>query len=180
MKYLKSYKLFEEKTYEFGCVMIDVPVKNWNEITSFINTDDIYTVSDNDTYGLQVRPHLTLLYGTHKEVTSDQVSDIIKDVMFDWRNKPIEIEINGIDIFENENFDVVKFNVVKNDILQNLFDELSKLPNSNKFFDYRPHITICYTKKGMGKKYIRKYSHKLSSNKICYSMTNGDKIYFKI
>jgi hypothetical protein len=50
MKYLKSYKLFEEKNYEFGCVMIDVPVKNWNEITQFIDNDDIYTVSGNDTY----------------------------------------------------------------------------------------------------------------------------------
>ncbi len=73
MKYLKSYKLFEEKTYEFGCVMVDVPVKNWNEITQFIDSDDVYTVSGNDTYGIQDRPHLTLLYGTHKEVESKQV-----------------------------------------------------------------------------------------------------------
>jgi hypothetical protein len=176
MKYLKSYKLFEEKTYEFGCVMVDVPVKNWNEITSFIDTDDIYTVSDNDTYGIQDRPHLTLLYGTHKEVTSEQVESLLKNV------KPFSIEIDGVDIFENKDYDVVKFNVKKNDLLQSIFDSLSTLPNSNSFKDYKPHITIAYVKKGTGKKYIKSdYKWKVDNiNEVTYSMVDGNEYKFSL
>jgi 2'-5' RNA ligase len=176
MKYLKSYKLFEEKNYEFGCVMIDVPVKNWNEITSFIDTDDIYTVSDNDTYGIQVRPHLTLLYGTHKEVTSEQVESLLKNV------KPFSIEIDGVDIFENKDYDVVKFNIKKSDILQSIFDSLSTLPNSNSFKDYKPHITIAYVKKGTGKKYIKPdYKWKVDNiNEVTYSMVDGNEYKFSL
>lgn len=176
MKHLKSYKLFEEKTYEFGCVMVDVPVKNWNEITSFIDTDDIYTVSDNDNYGIQDRPHLTLLYGTHKEVTSEQVESLLKNV------KPFSIEIDGVDIFENKDYDVVKFNVKKNDLLQSIFDSLSTLPNSNSFKDYNPHITIAYVKKGTGKKYIKSdYKWKVDNiNEVTYSMVDGNEYKFSL
>ncbi len=174
MKYLKSYKLFEEKNYEFGCVMIDVPVKNWNEITQFIDNDDIYTVSGNNTYGVQDKPHLTLLYGTHKEVESKQVESLLKDI------KPFSIDIDGVDIFENEDYDVVKFNIKKSDILQSMFDKLSSLPNSNSFKDYKPHITIAYVKKGTGKKYIKPdYKWRVDDiDEITYSMTNGEE--FKI
>jgi hypothetical protein len=41
-------------------------------------------------------------------------------------------------------------------------------------------MTIAYVKKGLGKKYTKTYSHKVSSNDICYSMANGEKIYFEI
>ena len=176
MKYLKSYKLFEEKTYEFGCVMVDVPVKNWNEITQFIDSDDVYTVSGNDTYGIQDRPHLTLLYGTHKEVESKQVESLLKGT------KPFSIDIDGVDIFENEDYDVVKFNIKKSDILQSMFDKLSSLPNSNKFKDYKPHITIAYVKKGTGKKYIKPdYKWKVDNiDEITYSMVDGNEYKFSL
>jgi 2'-5' RNA ligase len=47
--------------------------------------------------------------------------------------------------FENKDFDVVKFNVKKSYILQELHDELSTI--QNKFKDFTPHITIAYVKK---------------------------------
>jgi hypothetical protein len=42
---IKNYIDFinESKHHEFGCVMLEVPVSNWNEITSSIDTSDIYT-----------------------------------------------------------------------------------------------------------------------------------------
>lgn len=176
MRYLKSFKLFEDKNYDYGCVMVDVSVKNWEEITSFIDNQDLYTVENDNTYGLQDRPHLTLLYGLHKEVTSEMVEDVLKDV------KPFDIEIDGVDIFENEDYDVVKFNIKKTDILQSIFDELSKLPNSNSFKDYRPHITIAYVKKGTGKKYIKSnYKWRVNDiDDITYSMTNGEEFVIKL
>jgi 2'-5' RNA ligase len=74
----------------------------------------------------------------------DDVSDRIEMKI---SSEPIEVEIDGIDIFENKDFDVVKFNVKKSYILQELHDELSTIPNSNKFKDFTPHITIAYVKR---------------------------------
>lgn len=176
---IKRYIQFikESSEYQYGCVMIEVPVSNWDEITSSIDSKDIYTESDDSTYGIQSNPHLTLLYGLHDNVTLEQVKSV-----FDNFDGDINIEVNGIDIFENEKFDVVKFNVNPQGSLQYLFDELSKLPNSNQFSDYKPHITIGYVNKGTGKKYVKpdyKYQVKNVDN-LTYSMANGEKVYFEI
>jgi hypothetical protein len=162
---IKNYIQFIKESingHKYGCVMVEVPVSNWDEITSSIDKEDIYESNEGDPKGIQKNPHLTLLYGLHDDVTED--------------------EVNGIDIFENDKFDVVKFNVNPQGSLQYLFDELSKFPNSNQFSDYKPHITLCYTKKGTGKKYIRDdYRYKVNNvKKICYSLPNGKKFYFDI
>ena len=176
---IKSYIQFikESSSYEYGCVMVEVPVSNWDEITSSIDKEDIYTESGDDTYGIQKNPHLTLLYGLHDDVTEEQVKSI-----FEKFDGDINIEVNGIDIFENEKFDVVKFNVNPDGALQELHDKLSQFPNSNQFPDYKPHITIAYVNKGMGKKYIKPdYKYEVKNvNHITYSMSNGEKVYFEI
>lgn len=162
--------------YDYGCVMIDVPVSNWNEIISSIDKEDLYEVPG-ENYGLQERPHLTLLYGLHEEVTPDQVKSI-----FDNFKGDIEIEIDGIDIFENKDFDVVKFNIKSTKSLKELNSKLSQLPNSNEYPDYKPHITIAYVKKGMGKKYINPdYNYKVKNvDEVIYSMPNGEEFKFSL
>ncbi len=173
---IKNYIQFNESSgYEFGCVMIDVPVYNWKEITSYIDVDDIYEEAGDDTHGIQENPHVTLLYGLHKEVTSEMIKSVFTNFSDD-----ITIKVYGIDIFENEKYDVVKFNVIPDGSLQYLHDELSKFPNSNQFPDYKPHITIAYVKKGCGKKYIKPdYKYEVKNvNKITYSMPSGEKVYF--
>lgn len=172
-----SMKVLSEKiNYKFGCVMVEVPVKNWNEITSTINKDDLYEV-EGENYGISENPHLTLLYGLKPNITKEQIEEVLKRVI---DGDKIIVEIENIDLFENENFDVVKFNIKKTEQLQRIFDALSELPNENTYPDYKPHMTIAYVKKGLGEKYKKLYSHKVSSNEICYSMTNGKKIYFEI
>jgi hypothetical protein len=177
MKVKKYIQFVKESTgYKLGCVMVEVPVSNWNEITSIINKDDLYEV-EGENYGIQDNPHLTLLYGLKPNITKEQVEQVLEKSV---DGEKIEIEIENIGLFENDNFDVVKFNIKKTEQLQKLFDSLSELPNENTFPDYKPHMTIAYVKKGLGKKYTKPYSHKVSSNDICYSMANGEKIYFEI
>lgn len=173
-KYIQFIK--ESASYDYGCVMVEVPVSNWNEITSIINKDDLYEV-EGENYGIQDNPHLTLLYGLKSNITKEQVEQVLQKAI---DGDKIIIEIENIGLFENDNFDVVKFNIKKTEQLQKLFDSLSELPNENTFPDYNPHMTIAYVKKGLGKKYTKTYSHKVSSNDICYSMANGEKIYFEI
>lgn len=173
-KYIEFIK--ESSGYEYGCVMIEVPVSNWDELTNSIDPKDVYTGGD-DSHGIQEFPHLTLLYGLEKGVTEDQVKSIIDNFKGE-----IKIEIDGINLFENEQFDVLKFNVVSYPGLQKLHDELSKLPNTDKFPTYTPHITIAYLNKGEGKKYVNlnyKYSVK-NINKIVYSSPGKEKVIFDI
>lgn len=173
---IKRYIQFikESSGYEFGCVMVDVPVSNWKEITNYIDPEDVYT-GDDDTHGIQEEPHVTVLYGLHKEVTPEMVKSVFRDF-----NDDINIEVDGIDIFENKDYDVVKFNVKPDGALQELHNRLSEFPNSNSFPDYKPHITIAYVNKGTGKKYIKPEYKYVVKNviKITYSMPSGEKVKF--
>ena len=175
---IKKYTQFlnESVQYKLGCVMMEVPISNWKEITSTINQEDIYEV-EGENYGIQSNPHVTILYGLHKEVSLDQIKSVFEDI-----DEDIDIKIEGIGVFENENFDVVKFNVVPNVTLQNLNNKLSEFPNSNEYPEYKPHITIAYVKKGYGKKYEDlEYRHSVENiDEVCYSMSDGSKEYFKI
>jgi 2'-5' RNA ligase len=174
---IKNYIQFikESSGYQYGCVMVEVPVSNWDEITSSINPEDVYT-GDDDTHGIQENPHVTILYGLHDGVTEEQVKSV-----FEGFNDTINIEVNGVGIFENKDYDVVKFNVNPDGALQELHDRLSEFPNSNDFPDYKPHITIAYVKKGTGKKYVKpdyKYTVK-NVDKITYSMADGTETEFE-
>lgn len=174
---IKKYSQFlnESGQYGLGCVMLEVPVSNWEEITSSINEEDLYTEEGKP--GIQDNPHVTILYGLHEEVTLDKIKSIFEEF-----KDGIDISIEGIDLFENESFDVVKFNVIKNEKLKRLNDRLSELPNSNQYPEYVPHITIAYVKKGSGKKYEDpSYRYNVNNlNEICYSVPNGSKEYFTI
>lgn len=175
---IKNYIQFikESSGHQYGCVMIEIPVNNWEEITKSIDPEDIYKESESDdSHGIQDFPHLTILYGLHKEVTPEMVKSV-----FENYKGEIHVEIDGIGIFENEKFDVVKFNVKPDGALQELHDQLSKFPNSDQFPIYKPHITIAYVKKGTGKKYAKpEYKHTVKDvSKIVYSMPDGNKIEF--
>lgn len=174
---IKNYIQFikESSGYEYGCVMVEVPVSNWDEITSYIDPEDVYTGGD-DSHGIQENPHVTILYGLHKGVTEDEVKSV-----FEGFTESINIEVDGIGIFENKDYDVVKFNVNPDGALQKLHDKLSEFPNSNEYPDYKPHITIAYVNKGTGKKYVKpdyKYTVKNVDN-ITYSLASGEKVHFK-
>ena len=80
------------------------------------------------------------------------------------------MEISGISLFENPEFDVVKLEVNKTPKLEEIYKNLSEFPNSNQFPDYKPHITIAYVKKGLGQKYVDpNYKYQIKNiSKIVY------------
>lgn len=178
MKYIKNYFLFlEGKTYEFGCVMMKINFDDWNSLKNMISPEDLHN-DEEEQYGFETEPHLTLLYGLHKDVTTEQVKSILDTFELD----KISIKINGIGNFENSDYDVLKFNVVKTDILQQIHEFLSEIPNSNKYPDYNPHITIAYLKKGTSKKYLNE-NFKMVIPKIesiIFSKPSGEKIEIKV
>ena len=162
-------------TYEFGCVLLELDLPNWDKITSTIDPQDLYQPNDGR-HGLETDPHVTLKFGLESSVTPEQVKEILD-------KNPIteKIHVEKIDLFQNEQFDVVKFKVTPTQQLIKINQELSKLPNQDKFPSYNPHITIAYCIKGTGEKYIQEnFNGWAQPYQIIYSMPNGNKNYFKI
>lgn len=163
--------------YDYGCVMIYPKIENWNEITSVINTDDVYNPTD-PTYGIETSPHVTLLYGLHSNVTKEDVEEVLNK----FKGKDIDISINGIGKFDGDDkFSVVKLNV-ESPILQEINKELSKLPHTTDYPDYKPHMTVAYVKPGTADKYLSgDYRNKFTNiDKIVYSMTNGEMVQYTL
>jgi 2'-5' RNA ligase len=157
----------EGVTYDYGCVMINFVVPNWNNILKEIEKDDIY---DLDGFGLEKESHITLLFGYPKEI---EVKDIKSRI---GKLDSFYIELQETSLFQNDTYDVLKFDV-NHDILHALNETLKQLPNTSTFPDYHPHMTISYIKKGRGVKYIKKYDNLIVARplEIVYSIPTGTK-----
>jgi tRNA nucleotidyltransferase/poly(A) polymerase len=135
----------ENNTYT-GCLMLFFDIPKWNIITSKIKNDDLYNVEG---YGIEDEPHVTILYGINNNISEKDVLNLVEKLV-----KPdIEVNIESIDCFENDEFDVVKFNV-NSELLHKLnFVLTKKFDYRNNYPDYKPHMTIAYVKSGTGNKY---------------------------
>jgi 2'-5' RNA ligase len=182
---MKSYiKLFEEfialneksGEHPFGCSMVYFSFPEIFKIQDAINPDDL-----NET-GLEDEPHVTLLYGIHDGGDHKELNKETLDKVLDYSKPALSqpIILKKVSAFENENQDVLIFDVEKKDELVNANKNLSSLPNSNQFPDYHPHCTIAYLKPGTAKKYIDKFKDikdiEVKPSKIVYSRPSGEKI----
>ena len=143
----------KEPVYEYGCVMLYFEPNN--EIVEFqkrISPEDLYTEDANGGYGLETEPHCTLLYGLHEEVELEDVENTLSNSVFGY------CRIHNPSLFENEKFDVLKFDVGYahrgGAFLHNANRMLTTLPHTTSYPDYHPHMTVAYLKPGMGKKYV--------------------------
>lgn len=176
--------LLEKKgdSHDYGCAMLffKIPKKKWNELQSMIDDDDIYTVEGDRSYGREDEPHVTLLYGLHATIPDEKVEEISKKMEI------VELNLKKISIFENEKFDVVKFDIIGDSKkkLSKMNSEYAKLPHTTDYPDYHPHSTIAYVKAGTGKKYIKTLSDDeaitVKPTEIVYSKANGDKEKYKL
>lgn len=176
-KYMQFIKEATDHKHEYGCVMLGLESPEWKNITDTIDPDDIYNHPTDPTYGIEENPHVTLLYGIHSDVDDSEVEKIINNL----KGQNLSLDILGIESFTNKDFDVVKFGVNPSDQLKSINKEFSKLPNTNKFPDYKPHITIGYTKPGTAQKYVdpnKKIDFKIKD--IVYSKASGEKINYPI
>ncbi len=150
---LKDLITEDKGGYDYGCAMLYFEPNN--EIVEFqknINSDDLYTADDNGGYGIETEPHCTLLYGLHEEVSLDEIQNILDTIVFG------KCKIYNPSLFENEKFDVLKFDVGYphrgGAFLHNANRMLSQLPHTTSYPDYHPHMTLAYLKPGKGKEYV--------------------------
>lgn len=171
---LKDFKLITEKSetqsYSSGCIM---GYFDMNEpfVHPIIDENDLYNNEENE-YGLEIEDHVTVLYGLHDdEINEEGLLSLLKII-----NCPI-VDLTGITLFQNEKYDVVKYDVINEDLVS-FNNALSKLvPNTQSFPDYHAHSTIAYCKPGSGEKYVQMFDEpiKRQISYWVYSKANGKK-----
>jgi len=170
--------LFENSTssYKYGCVMLYFDFPQINKIHNIINKDDIYEEDKDKTFGLEDEPHTTLLYGLHKEVSNDDVEKTLNKYTY------FPCTIKNASLFENEKYDVLKFDVEGKNLTETN-ESLKKFPFTSDYPKYHPHLTIGYIKPGLGKKYtkiLQGLEYKLIPKYAIYSHPDGTKTKIKI
>lgn len=174
-------KLWKEFTstkpkYTKGCVMLDFDFPEISGIHNSINPKDVYENPSDPTYGLEINPHTTLLYGLDEGITPREIKEALEGFVFG------ECVVHNILIFEKEDYDVLKFEVKGKDLHEsNIL--LTQFPHENKFPDYNPHLTIAYLKPGTGQKYVSLFegiSYILLPTQISYSYPPSHKTDWKI
>lgn len=171
MKTLKDFITEKKSTYDFACAMLYLNFPEMSNIHNQIDHDDVYIDSEDSTFGLEVEPHVTLLYGLHNTVGLDKVEPIVSDPTY------TQVKAHNPSLFENDKYDVLKFDI-EGEQLTEINSKLKQFPFTSDFPDYHPHMTIAYIKKGMGKKYVDELkgkSYQISPSHAVYSMPNGEK-----
>lgn len=152
-KVILFHELFydNDKNYDKNCIMIEVNnIPLLKEIHSQITREMLYTEEENDNKGLEMCSHITILFGINPDIKLSTITNYLPSI-----SEFGKIKINGISIFEKEEYDVLKFDI-ENELLTKTFTSLvENIPNSNEYPEYHGHITIAYLKKGFANKFIR-------------------------
>ena len=174
IKLRKILKEIESGPYEYGCVMLYFDFDE-TQMSSIIDDKDIYD-DGSGKFGKETEPHVTLLYGLHSNVTPQIVQQLLDRVHFG------DIQLSNVSVFESDNYDVLKMDA-EGDGLEKAHQILSKLPNSNEFTDYRPHMTIAYLQRQRWQAYtnrMRDLQFRVTPIFAVYSIPSGKKFKLKI
>jgi 2'-5' RNA ligase len=145
--------------------------------------DLLKNIDDNDLheFGKEKEPHVTVLYGINDSSAYETIrSDCEKNNV-----DPIKIKLSKISVFDNPEFDVLKFDVESADIHKLNKKVCSLVEYENDFPDYHPHCTIAYLKKGLGKKYVDSLKFDVDKVYNCDTLVfsypdDGKKVKFKL
>jgi len=137
----KVIKAFLKSAYDFSSVQMEFPDGIAEEIRTWCKSKISGEMLADD--GREDRIHVTVKYGIH--ITDfTELREIFKDV------KPIEVKLGKITLFEADEHDVVKIDVISpelhklNRIISKNFEVTDTHPK------YLPHCTIAYVKKEYG------------------------------
>lgn len=178
--FLNENKKKSKERTKFDCIMLSSEIKNWeNDHLSIVDEKDLYIdEKDKDEYGYCDYPHITLLWGIHPDEVDMKLVKNFLSIL-----PEIELEIKEIGIFENADYDVVKYDIKVSDDLLKYREIIEQIiPNTQTFKYYHPHMTLAYVKRGEGKKYKQKLKtpFKLSLNKAIYSDSDYKHTYFNL
>lgn len=133
-----------------GCIMLSTPDLNdiisrvQDHLVSHLRTQGL----TGEDYAMETYPHITVVYGI--DVTTDVA--LLRDIV---KNRPAYYQLTQLGLFENDEYDILKFDILSTDlrILNQVIQ--SKVPVVSTYPAYHPHLTIAYLPKGTGQDYVR-------------------------
>jgi 2'-5' RNA ligase len=162
---------------EYGCAMLFFDFPGMKSLQDKIKPEEIYETEEG--YGLEHEPHVTLLFGLHADEIKDD--DDVLDVCL--QKKYEKVTLNGLSLFKNELFEVLKFDVVGDDLYY-VNNILKDMPHTTDYPNYHPHTTIAYILKGKGDEVVKRLGkhkpYKIIPKSIVYSKPNGTKKTVKL
>ena len=164
MRFRDYFKLLCEKAAKrsYACLMGDCPFlsDDIKKIQDQIEPDDIY--DEEEGRGLEDEFHITVLYGLH-ENDADEIKSKL-DLA------PMSFELDGLSLFENEKFDVLKCGVKSADFKKANKQVSDEFEFTSDYPDYKPHLTVAYLQPGSGKKYLDIESSAFDKEHVCDKM----------
>lgn len=152
-KLINKYKeeLKEKEEYDYSCAMAELDkggkvAKSVIEYVKSIPDEDLYV--EEDKYGRELDPHVTILYGLHSNDLQEIYDSLeLEDV--------IKATLGKLTFFENDKYNVLKIDV-KSEDLKKLNKKLTdNMEYTSDFPDYHAHMTIAYLNKDADKsKYL--------------------------
>lgn len=141
---------------EYAFLMVDYEGNDFiDKIQSKIKKEHLYTEEDNDDYGIEKNPHVTLVPCLNNDVDINKLKTYLDDI------SEYDIILTDVSKFECENFDVLKCAVKSNKLIQTNKKIVKDFETHSEYKDYTPHLTIAYMKHGMADKYIEEILPKL-------------------
>lgn len=143
-----------EADHSYGCVMAPLPLELAQQVMDFaaeIPDDEVYTDPEDDSFGREDKPHITLKYGLHTS-NPDDVASLLAEA------KPLKAKLKGISIFDGDDYIVLKIDVTGQSLhaMNKLICDNLKVTDTHP--TYHPHATIAYLRKnGDDPEYYRKY-----------------------
>ena len=136
--------------HDYSNTQVNIKGRAARKIRSFgksIPDAELYTDPNDDSYGREKEPHITVRYGLDTDDPA-KLAELSK-------LGPITAKIGKVSIFETDKYDVVKAEIESDSMraASRKVGELVAVPGET-FKDYQPHATIAYVKKGEGKKYV--------------------------
>jgi len=172
-----------QNVHEFGCVMLLPADGVAGSVLAvgqkLVNDDELYSDPDNSDSGRDETPHTTSLWGIRDKHAGERVRKVMSEFM------PREFRLMGVSFFDdNEEFDVVKFDCEGSD-LYDFHDALKKeFPDAKETFDFHPHMTIAYVRKGLGQTIVDRCSDwggvTVQVRAVDYSRQDGVHEYFNV
>jgi 2'-5' RNA ligase len=132
---------------EFGCLMADAPAKLTKAVLAWGEEhvpDDVIYDDDSGQYGREKQSHVTVNFGFVNDPDIADLQDAVAQVM----TGPIHIKLGEVSKFEPAKYDVLKVDVISEDLNKIHAALLKKYEIEETHPEYKPHLTIAYVKAG--------------------------------
>jgi hypothetical protein len=163
---------------EYGCLMGYCPENIKSYFVKFAKTaipeEDLYIDPNDPSFGYEEDPHVTVKYGFKPDLTKQDLAKILQGA------KPFTVTFKALNLFENEKFDVVKFEVEPVPQLLELRRKCDQYKNEDTYPEYKPHSTVAYVKKGKFKTLRENLNIPFPISRFKYSGADGRKLMINL